>query len=173
MSANAPCEVRGYKPPPSIDSVFADYLKPMVLLALNTDLRRGDVFNLKWSDIDFREKQLKLEDATAKSGQTKHPPLNGDALKLLEDSKLQPGGSFVFSGPVTGDKFNGVNRSWEAFRERAGLTDYGFMICAIRSRVHCVMRGQGLCVIKELLDHSIIQMAERYPWQVRSSGKRG
>jgi len=162
LSGNAWREVRGYKTLPSFDSVFADYLKPMVLLTLNTGLRRGEVFNLKWSDIDFRQKQLTVEGATAKSGQTRHIPLNGDALKLLEDWKRQSDGSFVFPSPVTGDKFDNVKRSWEALRKRAGLPDFWFHDLRHTFASKLVMAGQDLYVIKELLGHSTIQMTERY-----------
>ncbi len=162
LSGNAWREVRGYKTLPSLDSVFADYLKPMVLLTLNTGLRRGEVFNLKWTDIDFRQKQLTVEGTTAKSGQTRHIPLNKEAFKLLENWKLQSDGLFVFSSPVTGNKFDNVKRSWEALRERAGLPDFWFHDLRHTFASKLVMAGQDLYVIKELLGHSTIQMTERY-----------
>jgi integrase len=162
LSGNAWREVRGYKTLPSLDSAFADYLKPMVLLTLNTGLRRGEVFNLKWTDIDFRQKQLTVEGTTAKSGQTRHIPLNKEAFKLLENWKPQSDGLFVFSSPVTGVKFDNVKRSWEALRERAGLPGFWFHDLRHTFASKLVMAGQDLYVIKELLGHSTIQMTERY-----------
>ena len=37
---------------------FADRLKPMVTLSISTGLRRGETFNLKWSDIGLSQKML-------------------------------------------------------------------------------------------------------------------
>ena len=162
MSGNVWREVRGYKTLPPIDSVFADYLKPMVLLTLNTGMRRGEVFNLKWSDVDFSRKQLSVEGTTAKSGQTRHIPLNKEALKLLENWKLQSKDSLVFASPVTGERFDNVKRSWEALRERAGLPNFWFHDLRHTFASKLVMAGQDLYVIKELLGHSTIQMTERY-----------
>jgi integrase len=52
------------------DHEFADYLKPAVLLTLNTGLRRSELLNLKWSDIDFKQKNLTVVGDGAKTGQT-------------------------------------------------------------------------------------------------------
>ena len=162
MSGNAWREVRGYKTLPSIDSVFTDYLKPMVLLTLNTGLRRGEVFNLKWSDVDFSHKQLTVEGTTAKSGQTRHIPLNKEALALLVNWKLQSKSLFVFPSPVTGGKLDNIKSAWEALRARAGIPGFWFHDLRHTFASKLVMAGQDLYVIKELLGHSTIQMTERY-----------
>lgn len=49
------------------NEISKDHLKPLVILSLNTGMRRGEVFNLKWSDIDLRNKVLTVEGDTAKS----------------------------------------------------------------------------------------------------------
>jgi len=162
MSGNAWREVRGYKTLPSIDARFADYLKPMVLLTLNTGLRRGEAFNLQWSDIDFQHNQLAVEGTTAKSGQTRHIPLNSEAQAILKDWKEQTDTKYVFASPVTRKRFDNIKRSWGALRERAGLPDFWFHDLRHTFASKLVMAGQDLYVIKELLGHSTIQMTERY-----------
>jgi integrase len=51
------------------DLPFADYLKPLVMLSLNTGLRRGEAFSLKWADVDLIRNQITVQGHTAKSGQ--------------------------------------------------------------------------------------------------------
>jgi hypothetical protein len=85
-SYNAWLVQRHQKPFQDLDvTVFADYLKPMVLLSINTGLRRGEVFNLKWVDINFQRMILTVVGATAKSGIKKH----SQRLKDGRNNRLQ------------------------------------------------------------------------------------
>lgn len=62
-----------------------DHLSPAVLLSMNTGLRRGELLALLWTDINFHEKRLTVRGAAAKTGDTRHIPLNDEALTVLED----------------------------------------------------------------------------------------
>ncbi len=75
---------RGLKPFPQIaPDEFADHLHPIVLLALNTGMRRGEIFNLRWSSVDLDKAILEVAGPGAKSGRTRHIPLNSEALGAL------------------------------------------------------------------------------------------
>ena len=73
---------RGYKTFPEY-ATFTDHLKPMILLALNTGMRRGELFNLAWRDVDLGRRMLTVVGRTAKSAQTRHIPLNDEAHAVL------------------------------------------------------------------------------------------
>jgi len=63
--------------------VFADYLQPMALLTLNTGLRRGEVLQLKWTDVELLQRKVVIHGDNAKSGKTRYVPLNDEALTTL------------------------------------------------------------------------------------------
>ena len=52
-SANAWRRERGYEPGRSTGR-YTDHLTPLVLLALNTGLRRGELFQLRWHDVQLK-----------------------------------------------------------------------------------------------------------------------
>jgi integrase len=55
----------------------------MVLLAINTGMRRGELFNLTWNDINFSVRILTVSGTVAKSGKTRDIPLNKEAWNIL------------------------------------------------------------------------------------------
>jgi integrase len=78
---------------PSLRGVaFVDYLKPMVIVSLNTGIRRGSLFQLLWNDVDFRGKNLTVRAAVAKSGRDIQIPMKVTLMKTLEVWIGQTGG---------------------------------------------------------------------------------
>ena len=66
---------RGYPPLPTlIFHEYADHSTPLVLLSINTGLRRGELFALRWKDINLQRKILTVEGKFTKSGVTRHIP---------------------------------------------------------------------------------------------------
>jgi integrase len=86
LSGNAHRRERGYKTYSRL-GIYADNLTPLVLLAINTGLRRGELWNLTWGDIDLKRKMLTVRGKGAKSGQTRHVPLNAAAVDVLKNHR--------------------------------------------------------------------------------------
>lgn len=154
---------RGYAPLPTLwDHEYADYVKPMVLVSLNTGLRRGEVFNLMWVNIDFHTKTITVEGETAKSGKTRHVPLNAEALEGLRRWKAQGTGTgLVFPGKG-GKPLDNVQKAWEHLLSNAGISNFRFHDLRHSFASRLVMAGVDLNTVRELLGHGDIKMTLRY-----------
>ena len=154
---------RGYEELPSLrNSAFTDHLMPMILLSLNTGLRRGELFNLEWSDVDFTRNILTVQVANAKSGKLRHVNLNITAVDALKGWKsCYPGGKLVF--PSKGGKpFNNVNSSWKSLLVDAGIVSFRWHDMRHDFASKLVMSGADLNTVRELLGHSDLKMTLRY-----------
>jgi len=104
---------------------YADHLQPIVLLALNTGLRRSELFHLQWEDIDFEAKWLTVRGVSAKNGQTRRIPLNAEALATLETWRklAKDEEPRVFPG-VGGGRLKRVDRAWRRLKKGRGAAKF-------------------------------------------------
>ena len=114
ISANKYRADRDYELYPEIPvDGFADHLMPMIIISLNTGLRRGELFNLKWSDINFQKKILTVRPESAKSGKTRHVPLNEAALTAIKKwQKYNNQNELIFAN-FSGERFDNVKKAWQ------------------------------------------------------------
>lgn len=157
-SANAWRRKRGIKPLPIVlKGEYADHLTPMTILCLNTGLRRGELFALEWSDIDFERSQLTVRGNKAKSGKRRILPLNDDATHALTNwrdfrDEDKPTG-LVFPGP-NGGQLTTIKTAWLAICRAAEITDLRWHDLRHTFASHLAMKGEDLNTIRELLGHS-------------------
>ena len=144
-----------------------DYLKPIVLMALHTGMRRGELFKLKWSDIDFKRGHIRLPAVNTKSNKTRHAYLNSVTDRLLRDWKKQQGNivnidGLVFPNPYTGKPLTTIKKSWKGLVEAAQLNDFRFHDCRHDFASQLVTKGVPLYTVSELLGHSGVEITTRY-----------
>jgi integrase len=136
---------------------FGDHLTPAVLLSMNTGLRRGELLKLRWTSIDFDRRLLTVEGANAKSRQTRHVPLNDEAVSLLQRWREQAtGASQVF------DVSTGFKTAWTHVLERAQITGFRWHDLRHHFASRLVQRGVPLNTVRDLLGHSSVAMSLRY-----------
>jgi len=161
-SANEWRRERGYPILPDSD-VFMDHLKPMILLSINTGMRRGEVFKLNWQHVNFEMRQLTVTGRTAKSGKTRHIPLNREALEVLKNWELQrkPDSNLVFSNK-DGKPFITLKKGWSKILKSADIKDFRWHDLRHHFASRLVMAGVNLNTVRELLGHSSYAMTLRY-----------
>jgi len=141
---------------------FTDHVKPLVLLALNTGMRRGELFGLDWRSVKLPAKLLTVEAGNAKSGKTRYLPLNTEALDVLTRWKKQSKSEGLVFPASSGARFGNINKSWGGIAEAAKLADFNFHDLRHDFASKLVMAGVDLNTVRELLGHADIKMTLRY-----------
>jgi integrase len=154
---------RRRKPLPLRGEPYADHLTPIVMVAMNTGLRRNELFQLRWEDIDLKAKWLVVHGETAKNGQTRRLPLNAEAQSTLTAWRSQTAVEELRVFPGAGeDHLKRVDRAWRRVRTNAGLRDFRFHDLRHHFASRLVQSGVPLNTVRELLGHADTTMVLRY-----------
>ena len=143
---------------------YWDYLTPLIILCLNTGIRRSEALNLAWEDIDLRAKRITVNGNSAKNSHTRHIPLSKKAAGALSKWRKQNQASFglVFPSPRTGGRLVNINKAWKSLKRAAAIENFRFHDLRHHFASSLVMRGVELNTVRELLGHSSTEMTLRY-----------
>nr|WP_257294033.1 tyrosine-type recombinase/integrase [Endozoicomonas sp. YOMI1] len=161
------------------NGTFADLLRPLVIVAIHTGMRKGELLNMKVNDIDFASGIITVvgmgdhsngqnhqkKKTRTKSLQTRYIPLNDISTTILNDWIDQTGyTNLVFpnnSGQRACDKF--IDRRWYKAREAAGLTgkiDFHGLRHTFGTRL--AELRVDLVTIQELMGHESLDITAKY-----------
>jgi integrase len=134
----------------------AAYAYPVVLLALSTGMRRGEILGLEWSDVDLKQGRITLHDT--KNGDRRGVPVMGAALAALKDwAKVRRlGDPRVFPGT------SNFHRPWTAILEQAEIKDFRFHDLRHSAASYLAMGGASPSEIAGVLGHKTLSMVKRY-----------
>jgi integrase len=141
----------------------------MVLMALRTGMRQGELRGLQWSSIDWLTRSVAVRHSRddrgvlvpPKNGRARHVPLDIDVYTILYRRKEDTGYVFLARDghPFNGDKLNDAIRK---LCKQAGLRKIGWHTLRHTFASHLAMRGVPLPAIKELMGHATISTTMRY-----------
>lgn len=163
-SANAWRRERGYMELPDLDRHdVADHLRPLVIMSLNTGLRRGELFSLEWSDINWASSVITVRGTTTKSRKSRHVPMNDEVVAVLKAWQKLTGESngWVFPGQE-GEGMDNVKRSWGNLLKDAKIENFRWHDMRHHFASRLVMEGVDLNTVRELLGHADLKMTLRY-----------
>lgn len=135
----------------------AEHLKPIVLMALHTGMRRGEILKLKWEDVDLDQGIVLVKHT--KNNEIREIPLNNLLTNILKQIKIRS--PYVFSRQ-DGKPYGTIRRSFESALKKAGIKNCCFHDLRHTFSSHLVMSGVDIMTVRELLGHKSLRMTMRY-----------
>jgi integrase len=137
------------------------HLRPIVITALNTGMRRGEILTLEWDKhIDLKHNLILLD--KTKNGKRREIPINTTLRVTLKNVVRRLDIPYIFYDPATGKPYKDVKRSFKTACRRAKIKDFRFHDLRHTFASHLIMAGVDLTTAKELLGHKDIKMTLRY-----------
>jgi len=134
-----------------------DRLKPLIIIALNTGMRRGEILSLCWKDIDFIDHYIFIK--KTKSGVTRKVPMNSLVAATLKGCKRKS--EFIFYDPKTDGPLR-IDKRFKTACKNAGISDLRFHDLRHTAATTLIMNGVDIVTVKEILGHSRIETTMRY-----------
>jgi len=134
-------------------------LRPIMVIALNTGMRRGEIFNLRWKDIDFDGNCISIKES--KSNTPREVPMNFEVIEALREIK-RTNKEFIFYNARTKKPITTVWKAFKSACDKAKIKDLRFHDLRHTAATHMIMSGIDIVTVAEILGHSDIKMTMRY-----------
>lgn len=165
------------------------HVKPIILTALRTGMRKNEIANLKWEQVNLRYKEIEV--VKTKSGRKRIIPMSEDLYELfvsLHNQKKDSEFVFQYEDLKTGElkHLRYFRRAFETGCRRAKIIGFTFHDLRHTFASRLVRSGVDLITVKDLLGHYSVRTTERYTHSnqeqkrkavellnVQTSGKKG
>ena len=136
----------------------SQHFEPIIITALNTGMRKGEILSLKWSNVDFKNGVIIVEGT--KNGEIRKIPMNQKLTQALQNDKKVSKGEYVFSD--NGEPYGDVKTGWWTVLRKARIENFRFHDLRHTFGSRLGMAGVDIRTIQELMGHKDIKMTMRY-----------
>ncbi|KPK77300.1 MAG: hypothetical protein AMJ89_02675 [candidate division Zixibacteria bacterium SM23_73] len=152
-----------------------EHLKPIVMTALRTGMRKAEIANLRWNQVDLINREIEV--VRTKSGKKRIIPISEDLYQMLRQLRATKENSdFVFQyvDQRTGERkhLRFFRRSFENACRRANIEGFTFHDLRHTFASRLVRAGVDLITVKDLLGHYSVKTTERYTHSNREQKRK-
>ena len=138
--------------------VNAPYLKPIVIVALQTGMRKSEIFNMQWENIDINNRIIYILEA--KTEDSREIPISDVLYDLL--LSLPRKSPYVFINPKTKTPYIDIKKSWYKVLNNAQIKNFCFHDLRHTFATRMVMADVDFLTLMEILGHKNIKTTMRY-----------
>lgn len=129
------------------------WIKPIVLFAMETAMRRGEILELTWDNVDVKKRTAFLPET--KNGEARTVPLSENALSILK--KLPKESNTVFDTTAYA-----LRMAFGRARKRAGIDNFRFHDLRHEATSRFFEKGLNVMEVSSITGHKDLQMLKRY-----------
>jgi integrase len=145
-------------------SFAPSHLKPILLVALHSGMRQGEILGLRWSEVDFDREVIRV--VGTKSHKNRFVPMNPVLLSTLKGIAPFVGSQgpcpYVFLNPETETRYETLKTCWQSTIRKSGIQNFRFHDLRHTFASRLIQRGASLKAVQELLGHADLKMTLRY-----------
>lgn len=131
------------------------FMHPLIVVALETAMRKGELLGLAWSDVDLDRRIAHL--ALTKNGDARDVPLSSRAVTVLKALRNASDGEQVFLTTKSA-----VGQAWLHLRQRAGSPDLHFHDLRHEAVTRLLEKGWNVIEVATVSGHRELKMLQRY-----------
>lgn len=146
------------------------HLYPVVILALSTGMRQGEIMSLTWDDVDTKAGRIVLQET--KNGERRVVPLAGHALEVIKQLRADRSKATNLLFPASkprryadgqiGHEPMFIRKAWADAVKEAKIKDFKFHDLRHSAASYLAMNGASLAEIADVLGHKTLSMVKRY-----------
>lgn len=140
----------------TFSKLLTAFLRPIIITAFHTGMRMGEILNLKWKDIDFKNRIISVE--MTKNNERRTIPINKTLYDVLKSLPIHLGTEKLFPNLTTQQLSSAFRRACK----RAGIKDFRFHDLRHSFASYLTMGQQNLRTVQTLLGHKDLRMTMRY-----------
>ncbi len=144
-----------------------NWLKELVVFAVNTGMRRGEILNLRWQDVDLARRTLTIqtrENFKTKHGRRRVVPVNDVAYNVLASRHGKSPSEYVFELNDKKISESTVTHKFKACVRAANLTNPKVRFHSLRHTfaTNLLRAGESIHIVQRILGHSSVMVTEGY-----------
>ncbi|MFC1522844.1 tyrosine-type recombinase/integrase [Elusimicrobiota bacterium] len=138
----------------------SDFLRPILVMALKTGMRQGEILNLKWKDVNLGTRTISV--THTKSKKLREIPIHSDLEELL--LRFPKRSEYVFCDEAGNRlcRHGRIRDEFERLRKKLAIPDLNFHHLRHNFATALISKGADPRTVQEYTGHCSLRMLERY-----------